>query len=1177
MAAKTVSSVVHTLANVPPAATAYTLADLALNYLDVTIAVVESDRVAAHYAQEVATFAPDLSVLTFPAWDVTPYDRAAPSAHITAARQNTLAAVTAHKAGTPLLILTTPAALATKLLPAQKTPLTLKLGQDYAREELLKNFVALGFNRQDVVTDVAEFTTRGAIIDIFPPLAAHPIRLEFFDTELESIRPFNPLTQRTIAHETPPKSMTLTAANPLDLNEDAIGTFRQSWRETFHDTQAETYTQISDGIMPSTAQHYLPLFSTEPLMTLFDAAPKAQLILTPNANDAADNFQARLREAYAFRQESIGKRTTPETYFPLPPERLYLEEDSYTAELKKHAVTQLSPFKADVKKGIMNALLVEHLLPTKPQQAAKMAAELCVNQAQAGHRIILTAPTQSALLRLNKTLEDLTDKLPTTIEVKTWAETQKHKASLLLSLITHGFSDTQNKITLITDQDIYGEKIGGVARSGSKHKASDAQKFSHFSELSIGDFVVHEDHGIGRFDALLTMETPHANGKTLKQDFLKLTYADEARLFVPVEALDVLSRFKAGDIHGVEEGETATVQLDKLGGTSWQTRKARVKENLMEMAKHLMATAAAREVHSTKPHPAPDSLYDEFCASFPHRLTADQARTMDEVQADLTAPKPMDRLVVGDVGFGKTEVAVRAAFIAAAGGKQVAITVPTTLLARQHADVFRQRFQNFPFTVATLSRLVSPKVAAKTKADLAAGKIDIIVGTHALLSDSIKFKDLGLLVIDEEQRFGVKHKEKLKTLKDTVDVLTLTATPIPRTLHMGLSGLKTLSTITTPPVDRLAINTLISPWDAKAIRESLMRELYRGGQAYIVTPLVRDIPRLEEKIKAIVPEATIQTAHGQMTPTELENVMEAFYENKFNVLIATTIVESGLDVKNANTLLVHRADRFGLAQLYQLRGRVGRGTAQGYATFFLPEGPITPDGMKRLQVLQKLDGLGAGFLIANYDMDIRGFGNLVGKQQSGQIREIGAELYGKLLKEAVNTLKRRQKNKLAVSSPTQDAPEIEAAHFTPTLNLGLTYLLPEEYIPHQTDRLTLYRRLANLETADEIADFKADLADRFGPPPAEATHLLDVLTIRNTCKNLNIEKLDAGPRGITLHFYQKTFAHPMNLLKLIQTNAGIITLNPDQSVSFNTPTQTDSKRLAQTQKVLAKLEDLVND
>lgn len=1166
---------VQTLANVPPAATAYMLGQLALRKQGVVVAVVDSDRAAHSYTQEIATFAPELTVLSFPAWDVTPYDRAAPSAHITATRQNTYAALMAHKAGTPLLILTTPAALATKLLPAKALPLTLKLGTDHNREDLLKNFIRLGFSRQDVVTDTAEFTTRGAIVDIYPPTAVHPLRLEFFDTKLESIRPFNPLTQRTIANETPPKSVTLTAANPLDLSDDTIATFRQNWRETFHDTQAETYTQISDGIMPSAAQHYLPLFSNTPLVTLLEAVPKADIVLTPNAKDAAENFQARLHEAYTFRQESLGKKPTFDSYFPLPPDALYLTENVYSTALTQHAVTQLSPFKVDEKKTATNAKLVEHLLPTKPQQAAKIAAELLLNQVARGHRIVLTAPTQSALLRLNKTLEDISDKLPTTIEVKTWTDTQKHKSSLLLSLITHGFSDTENKFTLVTDQDIYGEKVGNVSRV--KNKTSDAQKFSHFSELAIGDYVVHEDHGIGRFDALLTMETPNANGKALKQDFLKLTYADDARLFVPVEALDVLSRFKAGDIHGEEEGVKGAVQLDKLGGTAWQTRKARVKENLLEMAKHLMKTAAAREVHSTKPHPAPDSLYDEFCAAFPHRLTADQQRTMEEVQADLTAPKPMDRLVVGDVGFGKTEVAVRAAFIAAAGGKQVAVTVPTTLLARQHADVFKARFQNFPFTIGVLSRLVSPKVAAKTKADLAAGKIDIIVGTHALLSDSIKFKDLGLLVIDEEQRFGVKHKEKLKTLKETVDVLTLTATPIPRTLHMGLSGLKTLSTITTPPVDRLAINTLISPWDAKAIRESLMRELYRGGQAYVVTPLVRDIAKLEEKIKAIVPEAKIQTAHGQMTPSELENVMEAFYDNQFNVLIATTIVESGLDVKNANTLLVHRADRFGLAQLYQLRGRVGRGTAQGYATFFLTEGPITPDGMKRLQVLQKLDGLGAGFLIANYDMDIRGFGNLVGKQQSGQIREIGAELYGKLLKDAVNTLKRRQQHKLAASSPTVDTPDIEEAHFTPTLNLGLTYLLPEDYIPNQTDRLTLYRRLANLETADEITEFKADLADRFGPPPAEATHLLDVLTIRNTCKHLNIEKLDAGPRGITLHFYQKTFANPMNLLKLIQTNTGVIALNPDQSVSFNVPASTAEKRLAQTQKVLQKLQDLMAD
>jgi transcription-repair coupling factor (superfamily II helicase) len=675
--------------------------------------------------------------------------------------------------------------------------------------------------------------------------------------------------------------------------------------------------------------------------------------------------------------------------------------------------------------------------------------------------------------------------------------------------------------------------------------------------------VVHEKHGIGKFAGLVTMDLGGG-----RQDFLKILYAGDDRLFVPVENLDVLSRYKGG--------EAGQVNLDKLGGTGWEARKAKVKEDLMAMADELLATAAARETTVRTPfmgveEAADTGMYGEFCAGFPYDLTDDQARVMEEVENDFSTGHPMDRLVVGDVGFGKTEVALRAAYLAAAAGKQVAVVCPTTLLARQHFDVFSQRFAGFPMVVRRLSRLVPAAEARETKEMMAQGRAHILVGTHALLGKEVKFRNLGLVVIDEEQRFGVAHKERLKSLRANVDILTLTATPIPRTLQMAVGGVRQLSLIATPPVDRQAVTTFVLPWDNKTLTEAIKRELTRGGQVYVVAPHVEDLGGLEDSLQSLVPGLRLGVAHGQLPEGRLEEVMGAFYEGKLDVLLATTIIESGLDVPKANTLIVYRSDRFGLAHLYQLRGRVGRSTRRAFAYFLLPEGGISGDGARRLQILQRLDGLGAGFTLASYDMDLRGFGNLLGKQQSGNIRDIGFELYNKLLREAVAEKQRKDKERQAQAPATLE--NLRAASVV--LKLGLTYLIPDAYVPDVAERLQLYRRLANIHEKAGLDDFRAEMADRYGAPPPEVDCLLQVMELRNRAQALNIARLEVGEKGVLVAFEEGKFGSPQKLMGHILKHAGVVTVRPDQSLVWHRQLGGGGKVLAGVSGILAELEGLV--
>ena len=733
--------------------------------------------------------------------------------------------------------------------------------------------------------------------------------------------------------------------------------------------------------------------------------------------------------------------------------------------------------------------------------------------------------------------------LDNVVRIDEWSELDAQEVpSLAVLPLDHGF--TTADYSVLSESDIFGDRL---SRPAKKKRRSD-QFIPEVAALSEGDFVVHAEHGIGQFEGLVTLELSGA-----PHDCLRLGYHGGDRLFVPVENLDVLSRYGSSDGH---------VQLDKLGGLGWQQRKARVKKRIQEIAGELIEIAAKRATRKGEAIEAPVGLYDEFSARFVYQETEDQERAIEQVLDDLASGQPMDRLVCGDVGFGKTEVALRAAFVVAMAGKQVAVLAPTTLLARQHYQVLRERFSGLPIKIAQLSRFVTPKEAAGVREGLAEGKIDIVVGTHALLGPKVEFKKLGLVVIDEEQHFGVVHKERLKKLRAEVHVLTMTATPIPRTLQMALGGLKELSLIATPPVDRLAVRAFVLPADPVVIREAILREHYRGGQSFYVCPRIEDQGRLSDQLRQLVPEIKVGVANGRMPAKQLEEVMAAFYDHKIDLLLSTNIIESGLDIPTANTLIVHRADLFGLSQLYQLRGRVGRSKVRGYAYFTLPQKRrLREVAERRLSVIQSLDQLGAGFQLASHDLDIRGAGNLLGDEQSGHIKEVGFELYNHLLEEAVQLAKQEGAGGEA-SSPMD---------WTPQITIDAAALIPASYIEDLDLRMTMYRRLASLEEAADVEAFAAELIDRFGPLPPETEQLLKLIGIKQLCRQAGVAKVDSGPKGMVLAFHDNTFAKPERLVGWIAQNSGKVRLRPDHHLVISGATASPAERLQQVRRLVDEL------
>ncbi|MGR3661222.1 MAG: transcription-repair coupling factor, partial [Paracoccaceae bacterium] len=819
-----------------------------------------------------------------------------------------------------------------------------------------------------------------------------------------------------------------------------------------------------------------------------------------------------IKDQYETRHLAMDQKSRLDTvYKPCPPELLYLDEAAWDAILAGRRVLQLSPFAQANGPGVIDGggRIGRNFSPERALENVSLfgALEDHIDAKRAVDQVIIASYSEGSRERMQGLMED--QGLKNATPIKDFRDVPEGKGGVWLAVwaLEHGFEG--RGVTVISEQDVLGDRLVRA----TKRRRRAANFLTETQSLSPGDLVVHVDHGIGRY---LGLEVVAALGAA--HECILLEYAGGDRLYIPVENIELLSRY------GHEEG-----LLDRLGGGAWQSKKAQLKKRILEIADRLIRLAAERILRTAPIMEPPHGMWEEFSARFPYQETEDQLSAIEDVLDDMAAGRPMDRLICGDVGFGKTEVAMRAAFVAAMSGAQIAIIAPTTLLVRQHYKSFSERFRGFPIEIRQLSRFVSTKEAALTREGMANGTVDIVIGTHALLAKNIRFKNLGLLVIDEEQHFGVNHKERLKQMRSDVHVLTLTATPIPRTLQLSLTGVRDLSIIGTPPVDRLAIRTYVSEFDSIMVREALLREFYRGGQSFYVVPRIADLAEIEEFLRDQVPEISFTTANGQMAAGQLDDRMNAFYDGKYDVLLATTIVESGLDIPTANTMIVHRADMFGLAQLYQIRGRVGRSKTRAYAYLTTkPRKKLTDTAAKRLRVLGSLDSLGAGFTLASQDLDIRGAGNLLGEAQSGEVREVGYELYQSMLEEAIAKIKAGEMEGLSEADD----------QWAPTINLGVPVLIPEKYVPDLDVRLGLYRRLSGLHTQVELEGFAAELIDRFGKLPKEVNTLLLVVRIKGECKKAGIAKLDAGPKGATIQFHNDKFPNPAGLVDFIHAQRG---------------------------------------
>ena len=1109
----------------------------------VTVITRDAGRSAAMIGA-LRFFAPQVPILRFPAWDCLPYDRMSPGADIMAERLATLAALERHPDGTPLVVVTTVAAATQRTLPREliaSADFAAKPGASLDMDAVTGYLLANGYSRASTVREPGEFAVRGGLLDLFPPGTDEPLRLDFFGDTLESVRAFDPVSQMT-THQR--KGMHLTAASEVLLSGETISRFRRGYLERFGPPGDDpVYEAVSEGRRQAGMEHWLPLFY-ERLGTLFDFTGEGLVFLDHLGPDAVeerlslidDYHEARAEDRRA--SETAGLDTVP--YRPLEPGALYLGREEWAENLQQVALRQLSPFSPEPGKRAFDF---------GAKQGRSFAAERA-----SGRNVFDSVAAQIAEKREDKSViiagwtEGSADRLKTVIEdhdvsglarVKSWTDIKPADGLVPVVVLglEHGFET--DDLCILAEQDILGDRLV------RKTKTKRADNFlTEAASLSVGDLIVHVSHGVGRYEGLETIEVGGA-----PHDCLKLVYAG-GKMFLPVENIELLSRFGSDDPNH---------PLDKLGGGSWSARKAKMRERIRMMAEHLIAIAARRAAKKAEVLTPPEGVYDEFCARFPYAETDDQLNAIDDVLSDMATGRPMDRLVCGDVGFGKTEVAMRAAFVAAMNGRQVALICPTTLLARQHAKAFRDRFHGFPLNVRQLSRFVGSKEASETRKGLKDGSVDIVIGTHALLSKQVSFRDLGLLIIDEEQHFGVKHKERLKEYRGDTHVLTLTATPIPRTLQLSMSGIRDLSIIATPPVDRLAVRTTIGPFDPVVARETLLREHYRGGQSFYVCPRVSDLEGVADFLRAQVPEVKFRVAHGQMPAGELEDIMTAFYEGKFDVLLATTIVESGIDVPTANTLIVHRADMFGLAQLYQIRGRVGRAKQRAYAYMTTsPRKKMTDGAQKRLKVLQSLDTLGAGFTLASHDLDIRGAGNLLGEEQSGTVKEVGVELYQHMLEEAVAEMK---------------DGEAASETWSPTINIGTAVLIPDSYVADLDVRMSLYRRLSDATSPEDIDSFAAELVDRFGPMPREVEALLDVVGIKTLCRRAEIAKIDAGPKGAVITFRDR-FPNPAGLVRYLSETPYDMKLRPDQKLVFKQNWPDEKARLKGCRRVLNVLVEI---
>ncbi|UPW16847.1 transcription-repair coupling factor [Agarivorans sp. TSD2052] len=1125
------------VSNLPGSALAFVILEYINRINGPLVILTEDTRSALQIEREVNGLKPTRTLHLLPDWETLPYDTFSPHQDIVSQRILSLNQLSQDQQS---VVIAPIATWLQRCAPAEyiaKHSLQLKVGQSLKLNAFKERLVSAGYQHVDQVMEHGEFALRGSLLDLFPMGSLQPFRLDFFDDELDSIREFDPDTQRSAEQRT---SITLLPAHEFPSDPNGIETFRQQWRDRFEPSrEAESiYQQVSKGIMPAGIEYYLPLFHHHTESLTDQLAAETVVLKIGDLEQAGKQFWHELGERYENRRYDRARPI-------LPPDELYLSVEQCFKELKPYSAIKLNKGPDRNGKGKLN--LAAHALP-----------DLSVN-----HRLNLPLQALSHYLEHHpkpktcfiaetegrrEALKNLLSPLKLTLKNHDSVfhfVASKDTLAIVVAPVENGFELNDPDVQLITETDLLGDKVRAKQRKASNKTLNPDVLIRNLAELSIGQPVVHIEHGVGRYQGLTSFE----NGG-IKTEFLSLEYANQAKLYVPVNALHFISRYSGSN--------DDTAPLHKLGNDQWQKAKQKAAEKIRDVAAELLEVYAKRAAKPGFGYDIDEAAYQQFSADFPFEETDDQEQAITAMLSDMQTPNAMDRLVCGDVGFGKTEVAMRAAFVAVNSGKQVAVLVPTTLLAQQHLDNFSDRFANWPIEVASLSRFKTTKEQNQVLKNLAEGKVDIVIGTHKLLSKDVKFADLGLLVIDEEHRFGVRQKEQIKAMRANVDILTLTATPIPRTLNMAMSGMRDLSIIATPPAKRLAVKTFVRQHDPALIKEAISREVMRGGQVYFLHNKVDTIDRVAQELREWLPQARITVAHGQMRERELERIMGDFHHQRFNVLVCTTIIETGIDIPSANTIIINRADNFGLAQLHQLRGRVGRSHHQAYAYLLTPPPKlITKDAVKRLDAIAQLEDLGAGFTLATHDLEIRGAGELLGDDQSGQIEAVGFTLYMEMLDRAVTALKNGQDLNWDLSQSEQC--EIE---------LRVPALLPDDYIFDVTTRLTMYKRIANCNDEPEMRELQVELIDRFGLLPEPAKNLFNVQKLRIMADNIGIKRVEAGPKGGVVEFAESTKVNAAFLVSLLQSQPAIYRMEGANKLKFAVPSEGPESRLSLIQSLL---------
>ncbi|CAH0533789.1 Transcription-repair-coupling factor [Vibrio stylophorae] len=1108
------------------------------------VVVAPDSQQAQKLRHELSHF--DADVLHFPDWETLPYDNFSPHQDIISERLATLYQLPAQTRGILVLPVTTLMQRVTPQSYLHQHALLLAKNDKRDQDQLKHQLTQAGYRHVDQVMEHGEFATRGSIIDLFPMGAGLPIRIDFFDDEIDSIRPFDPETQRSDGEMS---EIRLLPAHEFPTDDEAIEAFRGRWRERFEARREpeSVYQQVSKGTWPAGIEYWLPLFF-EQTETLFDYLPENSLLVP------VGELQTPIQQFWQDTQHRYEQRRIDPLRPLLAPSELWLTEDALFAALKPYAQLRLRAESEPNKAGRANLaitplpeLLINHQAKS-PLEPLRQFIE------QFPGKIIFSVESQGrreALLELLARIKLRPIEQPHLRD----ALTSKERVQLIIGATEQGFICHNEQLeggqlALICEANLLGERVIQQRRREQKQQINQDAVIRNLAELSIGQLVVHLDHGIGRYLGLQTLNTGG-----MATEYVTLEYRDGAKLYVPVASLNLISRYSGGS----EE----SAPLHKLGGEAWQKARKRAAEKVRDVAAELLDVYAKRAVKPGFQFKLNRDSYADFCASFPFEETHDQALAINMVLSDMCQAKAMDRLVCGDVGFGKTEVAMRAAFVATDNSKQVAVLVPTTLLAQQHFENFRDRFANLPIRVEVLSRFKSAKEQKQILADAEAGKVDILIGTHKLLQSQIAFRDLGLLIVDEEHRFGVRQKEKVKAMRADVDILTLTATPIPRTLNMAMSGMRDLSIIATPPARRLAIKTFVRQRDDATVREAILREIMRGGQVYFLHNQVETIEKAADDLATLLPEARITIAHGQMPERELERVMSDFYHQRFNVLVCTTIIETGIDIPSANTIIMDRADNLGLAQLHQLRGRVGRSHHQAYAYLLTPHPKaMTKDAAKRLEAISSLEDLGAGFTLATHDLEIRGAGELLGDEQSGQIQSVGFTLYMEMLEQAVEALKEGKEP--ALDDLLREQTEVE---------LRIPALLPDDYIGDVNTRLSLYKRIASAKSREDLHEMKVELIDRFGLLPESAENLLTVNQIRLAASQILVKRLEAGEKGGFIEFDSNARIDPAFMVNLLQTQPTHYGFDGPTKLKFMFPLSDRRERIQFVTGLLTQLRD----